>query len=514
MARIEYGRSSSGQIVRVAEARRGVRYTCPTCGLLLELRCGEQLKYFAHWRGLPGTKDCELFSPGDAAQACVANASSRRSLAEVEDAPSELGLRLAEVEGRWGLGLRLPEIPSEEFGETSLSALRSALVKVYAGENLLLRVGALDLRPGVGAARVEVEPTLQAFRTEPAGAWPSTIDRKRWLLKSRGLEAKGVLFRFRRGEWTRLVAASGVHQGEELLVLADERCPPPDSAAGEKHARLTSSGLCWAIWEVQLPLDPSAGVTTWLARLGHKLLPRPWSAALATPPRAYGEGGEPIFWTGDVPLLTLEAPLRAASAVVSFHSWTNEHSANVTFRKQPSRAEVLVQLAQTPRLQLTIGTQTFEAWRGKEHSVRIPLREQLDVGVDLGAKTARARVTVWDHGKQRTRSGLDARGVERAIYEALATASRVEVDVDNLGRVAVALTRGAVEAPRVRGAADRLSRRDELASLASQDELLAFPTLLVRPGGRGLTVRQVGAAALVRSRLALRRRLETGGSRS
>lgn len=545
MARIEYGRSSSGQIVRVAEARRGARYTCPTCGLLLELRRGEQLEYFAHWRNLPGTKDCELFSPGDAGLGGVANAPSRRSLAEVEDAPSELGLLLAEVEGRWGLGLRLPEIPGDELGITSLSALRSAGVDVYVGRDHVSRVGALELRPGVGAARVDVAPSLQPFRTQPTGSWPGSIDRERWLLECRGLEARGVLFRLRRGEWTRLVARSGVHPGETLLVLAEERCAPPIHS--ELHARISNAGLEWCIWEVQLPSEPAENVGGWLARLGHELVPRPWSAALATPPRAYGEGGEPIFWVGDVPLLTLEAPQRAATTMVSFHSGTNAHSASVTaselsvahvrvtardagptrvavagersaslelvFRKQPSRAEVLEQLAQTPRLRLRIGTQTFEAWRGKEHSVRIPRQEQLDVSVDLGAETARARVTVWDHGKQRTRSGLDARGVERVIADALGAASRIEVDVDSLGRVVVLPSRAPLVAPRVRGAADRLSRRDELASLASQNEPLAVPTLLVRPGGRGLAVRRVGAAALVRSRLALRRRLETGGSR-
>jgi hypothetical protein len=305
--------------------------------------------------------------------------------------------------------------------------------------------------------------------------------------------------------------------------------------------------LRWAIWEVQLPIDPSAGVTTWLARLGHELLPRRWSVDLATPPRAFGEGGEPIFWVGDVPVLTLEAPERAASAMVSFQSGTNAHSASVTasrvsvahvgvqaravgptrlavagertasleigFSEQPSRAEVLGQLAQTPRLRLHLGPQTLEAWQGAEHSVRVPLREQLEVRVDLGVETARARVTLWEHGKQRIRRGLDARGVERAIDEALATASRVEVDVDNLGRVAVALTRGAVEAPRERRGADRLVWHDEVASISSQHQPNSVPTLVEQAGARALVVRRLGGAALVRARLALRRRLETGGAR-
>lgn len=547
MARIEYGRSTSGQIVRVADARRGARYTCPTCGLLLELRRGEQLEYFAHWRNLPGTKDCELFSPGEAGPGVDTNTASRRSLAEVEEDPSELGLLLAHADGRWGVGLRLPEIPGDELGETSLGALRSALVDVYAGRDRLTRVSALDLRPGVGAARVDVSPTLQAFRIQAGGSWPSTIDSERWSLTTRALEAKGDLFRFRRGEWTRLVARSGVHQSETLLVLSDERCPPPGSIVCEKHARLTSNGLHWTIWEVRLPIDPDASVTTWLARLGHDLVPRSWSVDLATPPRAYGDGGEPIFWVGDSPVLRLDAPQSAAVAIVSFESGTNSHSASVAasgsgavhvgitvrdsgptrlavaggrsasldigFSQQPGCAALLEQLSQTPRLRLRIAEQTLEAWQGPEHRVRVPLREQLDVHVDLGVETARARITVWEHGKQRTRRGLDARGVERAIHDALATASRIDVDADNLGRVVVLPARAALEAPREREIDDRLGWRDEVVSRSSQHEPHTLPTLLERPGSTSLIVRRVGPAALVRSRLALRRRLETGGRR-
>jgi hypothetical protein len=501
--------------------------------------------HFAH-RPSEAPPKCDLYFPGSGHGGSGDSDLSERAPSQVEDAPSDLGILLAEVDGRWGLGLRLPEIPSEELGTTSLDALRRASVDVCVGRDRVSRVGALELRPGVGVARVDVAPSLGEFTTKPVGKWPESIQCTRWELASRGLDGKGVLFRLRQGEWTRLVARSGVHPGETLLVLAEERFAPPIQS--HCHGSISNVGLSWCIWEVQLPSKPAERVVDWLARLGHDLVPRPWSAALATPPRAYGEGGEQIFWLGDVPLLTLEAPHRAATAMVSFHSGTSSDSASVTaselsvahvrvtagnarairvevvnersaslkldFRKQPSWAEVLEQLAQTPRLRISIGTQTFEAWRGNEHSVRIPLRERLDVSVDLGAETVRARVTVWEHGKKRTRSALDARGVERVIGDALRAASRIEVDVNNLGRVAVLPSRAPLVSPRVPRGADRLSQRDELACLALQDDLRAIPTLLVRPGGSGLAVRRVGAAALVRSRLALPRRLETGGLRT
>ena len=541
---MDYARDlHSGEIVAAEGASSLRSYTCPRpgCGGRVFLRDGGNRRaHFAHHAG-EGTPACDAYFPSGSGGDPV-----QRAIPHVEDAPSELGLVLAEAEARWGLGLRLPEIPREELGDTSLRTLCSAVVDVYAGRDRINRIGALDLRPGVGAARVDVTPTLQQFRTQPAGSWPSSITRERWLLECRGLEARGVLFRLRRGEWTRLVARSAVHVGETLLVLADARCTPP--TVTEVHDQISHAGLQWCIWEVQLPSECEEKVTSWLARLGHELIPRPWSMDVASPPRGFAEGGEPIFWVGDAPVLTLRAPHRAVSASVVFQIGTNEHSASVTasqvgvahvgvkvhevgaarltvagdrsarleidFREHPLCAEVLAQLAQAPRLRVQIGTQTLEAWNGTEHSVRLSPRKQAEVRVELGVEAARARVTVWVHGKRRTRRGLDAHGVERAIVETLPTASRIEVEVDNLGRVVVVPTRAAIEAPREGRSADRLIWHDEIASMLSQQQPDTVPTLVEQPRGRAFVVRPLGAATLVRSRLALRRRLETGGSRS
>lgn len=540
---MDYARDpSNGRLVTadVASSERSYKCPRPGCGGRVRVRDGGHRRaHFAHYPG-EGTTACDEYFPS------IGNDSEQRASARVEDEASELGVLLAHVDGHWGLGLRLPEIPSEELGDTSLAALRSACVDVYAGRDSLLRVSALELRPGVRAARVDVALSLQGFRTEPAGSWPSTIDRGRWRLESRGIEAKGVLFRHRRGEWTRLAAGSGVHLGESLLVLAEVRCPPPMES--ETHGKLWSAGLQWCICEVRLPTEPQEQVTAWLARLGHQVVPRPWSVNLATPPREYGEGGEPVFWVDDVPVLVMEAPRRTATAMVSFQSGTNSHShsidmaesersttqirvkggdagrsrltvagertssLDIAFTQQPSRAVLLEQLAGVPRLRIQIGSQTLEAWQGLEHRVRVPLREQLDVHVDLGGDTVRARVTVWEHGKQRTRRGLDTRGVKRVIDDALATASRLEVDVDNLGRVAILPERAALETLPGRKRNDRIGWRDAVASLASDNEPNTLFALVDRPGSSALAIRRVSAAALVRARLTLRRRTRTGGT--
>ena len=545
---MDYARDlHSGKVVAAEDASLVRSYACPRPGCGGRVYLPDVVVQRPHFRHYPGegTPACDEYFPGSAGS----GERGTRATAAVEEDPSELGLLLTQLDGRWGLGLRLPEIPSKELGETSLGALRSALVDVYAGRDRLLRVSALDLRPGVGAARVDVVPSLQLFRTQPGGSWPASIHKDRWLLESRGFEAKGALFRLRLGEWMRLLAGSGVHHGETLLALADARCAPPDSIVSETHARISSGGMQWTIWEVQLPSKPVAGVVGWLARLGHEFVQRPWSVDLATPPRAYGERGEPVFWVGDSPVLMLEAPQPAGVAMIAFQSGSNSHGANVratdgrfahvsvsvrdagltrlavagertasldlAFIELPPPTSLCKLLLQTPRLRIQIGQQSLEAWQGTTHKVRVLSREQPLVRVDLGDESVRTRVTVFERGKQRSKRGLDSRGAARAIEDSLASADRVEVDADNLGRIVLLPVRAAVDATREAKAGDRLAWRNHVVSLCSHTEERHTPTLFEQPRvAKSLAARQVAPASLVHSRMAIRRRLESRGSRS
>lgn len=546
---MEYAKDlHSGMIVAAKDASPLQVYACPRPGCGGRVYPPNVVVQQPHFRHYPfeGSPECDQYFPG----AGGIGEGGVRTVVAVEEDPSQMGLLLAQLDRRWVLGLRLPEIPPEELVEISLGALRSALVEVYAGPDHLLRVSALDLRPGVGTARVDVLPSLQPFHTGPAGSWPSTIDKQRWQLKSGGLEAKGALFRLRRGEWVRLLAGSGVHQEETLLVLADTRCSPPGSIVSETQGQFTNSrGLDWTIWEIRLPAEPVDSVTAWLAWLGHDFVPRPWSVGLATPPRARGEHGEPIFWVGDSPVLTLEAPQGGAETLASFKFATNcqsasvkaserrcahvviktrepgltrlfvadERSANldVAFVQRPSRAALLDELAKTPRLRISIGDWTLEAWRRFMHKVSVDPRALPDVRVDLGADSGRVRVTVWENGKHRSGRSLDARNAARTIAAALSTASRIELDAGNLGRVEIIPKLTDDDTTRESHASDRLSWHHHVLSLRTHPKELLTPTIFGQPReGTSLVVRSVGAAALIRARLALRRSREDGGSRS
>jgi hypothetical protein len=535
---------SSGKIVAAEDASRWRSYECPRpgCGGSVFLRNGGSRRaHFAHRAG-EGTEACDAYFPGGSGVGGEADTPAPA----VEDSPSDLGLIVDQLDGEWRVGLRLPEIPRDEIGDASLSVLRPAGVEVSVGGTVVSRISALDLRSGVGAARVPVRPVVQEYRARAVGPWPSGINTERWQRQARGIDARGTLFRLRGGEWTRLVNGSGVHHGEGLIVLADDRSPPPASIVTQTHAHFPvgSAGPRWTLWGVRIPEEPVSGVTAWLHRLGHTLVPKPWSVDLATPPRARNERGAPVFWIGDTPVAVLQAPRCHAEAQMWLKAGTNSTTASVkatesgsafvaiasqdvgpvrltvaergadidvTFIQRPARAATLEQLTKTRRVRLWLGAVAIEAWRDSKTKVYLE-RALPDVRVDLGAEGARARVTAWERGKQRSSGGLDARGAERVIAEALPTASRIEVDANNFGRVEIVIARMAVERHERSSGSNRLAWFDHVASLSARPPENLTATILQQPrASTSLAIRSVGAAALVRSRQALRQRHEAGG---
>jgi hypothetical protein len=542
---VDYARDlTNGNIVAAEVASRERPYACrrPGCGGRVYLpQVAIQRPHFRHYPG-EGTPACAEYVPGSGSS----GEPVAPIVAAVEDVPTELGLILDQFDGVWRVGLRLPEIRHEELGDVSLRDLQPARVEVAAAGAIVTRISALDLRPGVGAARVQVPPTAQEYRSCPAGLWPATIDNLRWDLRSRGLEVRGTLFRFRGGEWTRLLNASGAHCCERLLVLAEARLSPPDSIVTERHAEISGGGLRWVIWEVLLPDEPLDEVTAWLGRLGHEIVPRPWAVEFTTPPRGLDGSGKPTFWIGDLVVLTLAAPRDGMEATLSVKLDTNTHSTSVSapesrrldvaikspdakqaricvsaersatidvaFVERPSPQSVLNMLAKTRCLRVWLGDQVMEAWRTPTRKVPVAANALPEIRVDFGVESARARVTVWERGRQRSSRGLDARNVARMIEAALPTASRIEVDADNLGRLEIVPTRAAAVSRKTPGT-DRLAWYDQVVSL-SHPPGHATPAILQRPRApTSLALRPVGAATLLRSRQALRRRHEAGGDR-
>lgn len=542
---MDYARDRHGKIVAAEGAAPGQRYVCPRpgCGGGVFLRDGgERRAHFAHRPG-EGSEACDEYFPSVGGEVL---SSARGS--SVEDSPNELGLIVDRLDDEWRLGLRLPEIPPDELGDTSLGALRQAQIEVSVGTNVVSRISALDLRSGVGAARVPVQPTVQEYTTRVAGPWPKGIHTARWALQSRGAAAKGTLFRLRRGEWTRIRDGAEVHHGEELVVLGVARPQVPITA--EFRTRLAVGGdSYWTYWEVQIPEEVEQGMIDWLGRLGHTIVPRPWSIELATPPRSFDEHGTPSFWLHDRPLVMVAAPRSRDSASVWMRTGTRTSSVrvtagqsrdvvvaieaqqvgptrltvvaerstdlNVVFVERPSCDALLGQLRTTPRVRVWIGETLIEAWARAPSPQEVLAQDPSpEVRVDLGSEDARARVTVWEGSRHRTRRGLDRRNAERVVAEALSVASRIELDADNFGRVEFMPARVSCKIADRASAPDRMAWFDHVASLSAAPEQHKATTLFKRPrGSTAYAVRSVDASALVRSRLNLRRRYEAGGNR-
>jgi hypothetical protein len=273
----------------------------------------------------------------------------------------------------------------------------------------------------------------------------------------------------------------------------------------------------------------------------------PWGVEFATPPRGFDGSGKPTFWVGDLVVLTLAAPQAGMEAALSVRLGTNAYSTSVSqpesrrlhvaikspdatqarvgvsaersatidfaFVERPSPQSLLKMLATTRCLRISLGGQVMEAWRTPTCKVPVAAHALPEIRVDLGFDNARARVTVWERGKRRSSRCLDARNVARVIEAALPAASRIEVDADNLGRLEIVPTRAASATGKT-PASDRLAWYDHIVSLSRSTEGLPTPTILQLPrGAKSLAVRRVGAATLLRSRQALRRRHQAGGER-
>jgi hypothetical protein len=526
----DWGRDTrTGANIHVSKADREGVYVCPVCRIRLELRRGNELEYFAHWRGLEGTRACELFSPtGGGAPPIVvaprATVVSVRPDTRVEDNVFEAGLLAELTDGRWTIALRLPVLQGDELGEHSLADLRPANVEVAVGQTTQ-RVSALELLSGDGCARVIVPPDVATYRTKPSGTWPTSIETSRWRTEIRGLDPKGTLFRLRRGDWTRLQTGSGVHLGESLLLVADASLRAPEGVLETCGHDIVGEQRTWRLWQLSL----TERLAPWLSERGHTIVPKRWHVTSAVPPRSHTDRREPVYWVGDTVVLALEAPAPKARLDVTFMSGSNTYgttvvtnevarsavaitsrvSGRVRFQASAARLDIVFEdrptiedtvqlLRQTARVQVWIGERCFEPWSTEPHQLKVDLRNPPPVRVELGGETVRASVTTWTHGRQRTFRSRSDREVAKIIEQNLATASRIEVDGENLGRVTFSpMTRAS------RGR-DAYATRDRLEPYARCIRFLAD----TESGNHDR--KAASAVALVQARLALSRSRRDG----
>jgi hypothetical protein len=448
----------TGKVIGAAQAQRfGTAFVCPTCHGRVFLRSGsEREPHFAHFSG-EGSVDCEEYHPGLGGFGPVEKAAPR-----VADDAEALGLAVALNGLAWHILLRLPEVPSSEFGTASLAALSGASVGISCGDSRVGSVSALELRPGVALARAQVPPSLQDYSCHPGGGWPAGVHLARWNATTRGLSAPGTIFRLRAGEWTRIRDRSRVEWGEKLVLVADDRCPPPPVVDAEKADGISSAGLLWRLWRISLPNAPDVAVEMWLARMGYEARPPCWRVRFLSVPAAFTDEG-PQYEVGVPLVVEVEAPRAGATAGVSLALGTNTHVAQVTAGRDVTffgeitwdlpgsgTLEVVAQtpvserfefiehcapVADCPRLRVRIGSREWESW---SNLPGVRAERGGGVSIEVGAEGVRLDLVVWLRGDRR-RVLTRALPQDAALFlaELLPEATLLEIDASNLGRVQI-----------------------------------------------------------------------------
>lgn len=458
---------STGQPVEASKARRSGHFVCAVCGGEAFLRAGGAREpHFAHFAG-QGAPDCDEYHPGH-----FTGAGSSAATLAVEDSPESLGLALALQGENWQLLLRLPEIPADEFGRSSLQDLLSAHIAVSCGA-VSIRVSAIDLRPGVSVAHALVPPSERDYTTRAHGHWPSGVALERWTASAPGLETTGTLFRLQTGEWTRLRAGSAVAWGERLTLIADEQNRPPDVVNPEPGGHIRSNGQAWQLWRVELPSTPNSRAATWLGTLGHDACMPPWRVRFMSLPVAYSHGGPQFAASGPV-IMELIAPSPSARAQVIVSAGESAQSSNLNAPPRgraygelgadgPGRAilkilddrdvteelELVLEAplspasSDGPRLRVRIGNSEWRPWSSSE--ARCVCTEG-EVLIELGVNGARLDLNAWlVDGQRLVRNQVTATDAVRIVEELLSRISLLEVDGGNFGRVRVSFVTSPVQ---------------------------------------------------------------------
>jgi hypothetical protein len=386
--------------VRWTEKSRA--YECPVCKAEVHYRCAmgpSPYPGFAH-NAHAARLDCDLYHPS------VAGEVSSSSKGEFEeDDTCEFDLCLDDQEN-WTLFLRFPEISN--LGDARLRALTSGSVGVVTG-SASASLTLMDLRPGVGRARLVVPPSMNSYHATPAGKWPNSLSSDRWNGSCPGLNPRGTPFLLRNGEWERLRQGAKLKLGSEIRVVAEATNTPPRIYSSGPAAAISHNKLEWRMWRVILPDAISSALDRWAQAIEVNFVLADELSVIGVP---YGFSSDgPIFTAGHrfiakVKWAPDEAPatlsLRTPLGSESSSTWPTQESptyllfavrdigmttltANydrqgsvaIETAAEPGPGEVLKRLNAVQPLQILVGDTPITAWRDPV-SLR-PARRQADL---------------------------------------------------------------------------------------------------------------------------------------
>lgn len=445
-------------------------YVCPVCDAPVHYRSSMGLSPdpgFAHNK-YAAKPDCELYHPGLGGYTPSASPPHVTRPSRAEDSAQEIGMCL-EDGNQWALYLRLPEIP--DLGEVRLHSLRTGSVEVDAGGSKA-SLSLMELRPGIGAARLVVPPVVVPYKVAPGGNWPLTLSKNLWQGGACGLEPRGTLFRLRRGEWARVREGSAIEFGEDLRVVADARNSPPAECSPEARGVVSNRGISWRMWRVVLPPESSYRVESWAEHLGVVLVEPTWEISLLTVPQGFSSG-VPILGTKQPLIAALKNPQCGTKTAVSLRTgsgskmaadlsadtatafvcftvpWPGEHELVVGYDEReklrfdgadvPNLRNVREALCAVPILRMKIGEQLIGPW-GDTWELPAPVRPVEPPEISIEPEFEELRLGLcW--------SGPDGRGAEEGLT---AQAARERLQGFWSGDIEVRISGGALGSIRLR----------------------------------------------------------------
>jgi hypothetical protein len=232
--------------------------------------------------------DCDLYHPSLGGE----TSNSWTGTIE-EDEANEIDLCLDDQEN-WSLFLRFPEI--SDLGNARLRALTAGSVNVVTG-NASANISLMDLRPGVGSARLVVPPSMNSYDATPAGMWPTDLPSDRWSGTCPGLNPRGTPFMLRNGEWERLRAGAELKLGSEIRIVAEARNAPPPVRSFEPTVAISHNKLEWQMWRVILPDVVSASLDRWAEGIEVNFVMPADELSVIGIPHGFSSDG-PIFTAG------------------------------------------------------------------------------------------------------------------------------------------------------------------------------------------------------------------------
>lgn len=372
---------------------RNHAFECPVCGADVHYRRARGLNPdpgFAH-NAHVARQDCDLYHPSFG----VDGPGSWGEAPETEPI-SEIDLCLDDPlddKGTWSLFLRFPEI--SDLGDARLRALVAGSVSVVTGSSSA-SISLMDLRPGVGSARLVVPPSMSTYEASPAGQWPADVSAYRWTGACEGLNPRGTPFVLRKGEWERLRAGGELELGSEIRIVADVRNAPPPACSVEVLAIKPHNKLEWRVWRVFLPDSISTSLDRWAEAINVTLASPADEIALLGVPQGFDSNG-PVFTTGHSFIAKIKWAAGEPSAAVSLgtplgsestSTWPTQTSpAYMAFGIQdsgsttltanydrrttesvetavaPTLSEIRNKLRAAPRFEIIIGGTTVSAWQ-------------------------------------------------------------------------------------------------------------------------------------------------------